>query len=289
MGASLFFVYSSAALDGGLASLATPRRRLLMGSAALLAASSLAAVAAQASLFAGSISDGLDIEALRAVGLGMDLGKAALVRAAAGGAAVLLLLVLPARRNCWTAAALLGAIATASLAWMGHAAAGEGLTGAIHLAGDILHVIAAGAWIGVLFGFMQLLLPRPQVGEEYRTVHAALQGFSGIGSALVAILLLTGVVNTWILVGPSNIAALWTTPYGRLLVLKIVLFLAMIGLASANRFRFTPELGNALDDNPRSGRAITALRISISVETFIGIIVVVIVAWLGTIEPPAAS
>jgi putative copper resistance protein D len=58
------------------------------------------------------------------------------------------------------AAALVG-----SLAWAGHAAAGEGAPGAIHLISDILHLVAAAAWFGALIPLALLLLAaRPGAG-----------------------------------------------------------------------------------------------------------------------------
>ena len=288
MGASLFFLCSGSGVSSVGGVLAPSRRLVTIVTAALLAVASLAAIAAQSSLFAGSLADGLDIEALRAVGFGMDIGKAALVRAAVAILAMALLMILPAGRVSWITTALLGALATASLAWMGHAAAGEGVSGGVHLISDIVHVLAAGAWIGALFGFLQLLAARPRTSEERGTIHSALHKFSGTGSVLVALLVLTGLINSWILVGPDKVAALWTTPYGQLLILKLALFAAMIGLAVANRFQHTPELGKAFGDEDRSLRAIATLRRSISLEMAFGAAILFLVAWFGTMEPPAA-
>ena len=42
------------------------------------------------------------------------------------------------------------AVALSSLAWTGHGAASEGATGTAQLIADIIHLIAAGAWLGAL-------------------------------------------------------------------------------------------------------------------------------------------
>jgi putative copper resistance protein D len=288
MGASLFFLYSGGRRFPERGSLALTRRLLLLTAASALTVSSLAAVAAQSILFAGSLADGLDVNSLRAVAFGMDLGKAALVRAAAAALATVLLVILPAGRTSWTAAAVLGTVATASLAWLGHAAAGEGSIGTVHLYSDILHVMAAAVWTGALFGLWQLLLARPRSDQEKREIHAALHGFSGIGSAVVALILLTGLVNSWVLVGPDKVSGLWTTRYGQLLVVKILIFAAMTALAAANRFRLTPALDRALSNESPSDHAMSLLRRSITLETILGLAVLCLVAWLGTMEPPAA-
>ena len=51
----------------------------------------------------------------------------------------------------------LGAIALATLAWGGHGVMNEDVKGFVHLGADIVHLIAAGAWIGALASFMLLL------------------------------------------------------------------------------------------------------------------------------------
>ena len=82
---------------------------------------------------------------------------------------------------------------------------------------------------------------------------------------------------------------LLTTPYGQLLSVKLVVFLAMLGLAAANRFHLTPRLGRALAGASPSPLAIAALRQSLVLETALSIIVVALVAWFGTLAPPGVS
>lgn len=288
MGASLFFLYCDGTTGSGGDKLSRQRRLLVIASASLLALASLAAIAAQSSLFAGSVADGLDLEALRAVGFGMDIGKAALVRSAAAVFAMAMVMLLPPGRVSWIATASLGAVATASLAWMGHAAAGEGFSGGIHLISDIVHVLAAGTWIGALFGFLELLLAWPRTSDERGALHSALHRFSGTGSLLVALLVATGLVNSWVLVGPDRIDALWATPYGQLLTLKLGIFAAMLGLAAVNRFHHVPDLGQAVGNNACAPQAIARLRRSIALETIAGVAILFLVAWFGTMEPPVA-
>src|SRR3546814_163364 len=51
----------------------------------------------------------------------------------------------------------LAAIAVASLAWSGHGAATEGPVGMVHLASDIIHLLAAAAWIGAFGAFVLIV------------------------------------------------------------------------------------------------------------------------------------
>jgi putative copper resistance protein D len=242
----------------------------------------------QASILSGSFSEGLKPETLSAVATGMDLGKAAIIRAAAAGLAVLLILVLKPSRTTWIVAATLGAIATASLAWMGHGAATEGVGASLHLVSDILHAWAAAVWIGALVAFLLLLRTPTPTPAAMGALHRALHGFSGVGTAVVAVLLATGAINGWFLVGLDHLNGLWTTAYGRLLSLKLVLFVVMLGLAAANRFQLTPALGRGLGAQDSEGAALDHLRRSVILETALGFGVLALVAWFGTLAPPAA-
>ncbi len=247
------------------------------------------AIVLQSALFTGSLAEGLKMENLGAVATGMALGKAALVRAGAAGAAFVLLLLLSPGPLSWIGTAALGLVATVGLAWMGHGAAGEGPTGWIQLTADILHLIAAAVWIGALLGLLKLLVVRPQTEAAADTARSALERFSGIGSAIVAVLLLTGVINGWVLIGPDRLDSLWTSPYGRLLLLKVLLFGGMLVLAASNRFRLTPGLGKALHSGEETGAALGALRRSIALELALGIAILALVAWLGVLAPPASA
>lgn len=281
-GLPAFILYTQAhAFAPGLA---RRTRALLVAAAAMLVIASLGAIAAQSVFFAGSMELGLAQESLSAVAMQMGMGKAALVRAMAALAALVLLVVTPGLR---VPVALLGGAAAVTLAWMGHAGAGEGAWGWALLASDVVHLLAASAWIGALAGFLMLLLLKPAQAKQQRGLHAALHRFSGVGSILVAALVVTGVFNGWMIIGPDGFATVLDSPYGRLLLLKLALFAAMLALAAANRFRLTPALAARLETGEPTAAAIGALRRSIALESAVGLLVLAVVAWLGTLSPAA--
>jgi len=161
---------------------------------------------------------------------------------------------------------------------MGHGAATEGPWGLVHLSSDVIHTWAAGIWIGALVVFLALLTSAPHLANQ-QALYRALHGFSGIGSALVAVLVATGLVNSWFVIGLASIPRLWATAYGQLLTIKVALFLVMVGLAAANRFFLTPQLGAAMDAGSSSEPAVGALRRSLAMETGLSILVLGLVAW----------
>lgn len=264
-------------------------RPLLGWSAAVLLVASLAGLVAQTSVLAGSLAEGLKLSSLSAVVTTMSLGVSALVRAAAAAMALSAVLILTPGRPLFWICTTLGAVISASFAWMGHGAATEGPVGSLHLVADILHALAAGVWIGALVVFFGLLRRASDDVAADHVLHRALHGFAGVGSGIVAVLVATGLVNSWFLVGPSRLTGLWTTPYGQLLVLKLLLFVVMLGLAAANRFHLTPALGVALDDNRPREPARAALRRSLFIETTFSLVVLGLIAWLGMLAPVSAQ
>ena len=181
-----------------------------------------------------------------------------------------LLLLWPAQR--WLALAAAGAL-VGLLAYVGHAGATPGTAGEIHLISDMLHLLAAGAWLGGLPGLAWLLLARPQPQVAAR----AAARFSVLGIVCVAALIVSGLINSWnLLSGPVDLV---DTAYGRLLALKIALFVAMLGIAAVNRFHLTPLLAAA-------GARAALARNSLA-ETALGLGVLLLVGALGTMAPTA--
>jgi putative copper resistance protein D len=173
-----------------------------------------------------------------------------------------------------SAAGLMG-----SLAWAGHAGATPGVEGGIHLAADILHLVAGGAWLGGLLPLWLLFRPAMKEADQsqFLAVAIATCRFSTLGVAAVGMLLATGLVNTWVLVG--SLPALFETSYGRLLLVKIALFMAMVGIAGVNRLRLTPRL-------PGRG-PLRWLARNVLVEIGLGLAIVAIVSVLGVLPPVA--
>lgn len=217
-------------------------------------------------------------------------GKVRVIALSAGLPAVGLLRKYP--RLLRAALSGLGAVALGSLAWTGHGAADEGGRGLLHLTADIGHLLAAGLWVGALAGLMMLLSRAWQPGADQTVrighAHHALASFSTVGTGAVLLIVLTGVINSWLLVGIANIASLPSSLYGQLLILKLLIFAAMLGLAGLNRFRFTPAMEASLH-RKEAAAGLKAISLSVALESSFALIILALVAWLGTLAPPAAS
>lgn len=229
----------------------------------------------------------VDWQSIKMIITATATGTAWLVRVAALLAVIPLARLAHGGRPLWLATVICAALALSSLAWLGHGVMDDGRAGSVHLIADIGHLLAAGIWAGALAGLMLLLRPSQQMdGENLRLAHQALAGFATVGTGTVALLLATGLINSWLLVGPTHVSSLGSSIYGQLLLAKLALFIAMLALAAINRFRLTPALAAATAD-PRA--TLSALRSSLVLEATLAIAILALVAWLGTLEPPMSA
>ena len=283
-GAPLFYLYG---LSGAPPSGA---RRMQWVLAALTLLAAVVQLSAQTAAMTCSPGDALSAAALWSVLSGTEFGRGVMVRL------VLVLSLIGAllppavlRQGRWLKVqAAFGAAVVASFAWTGHGVADEGAAGAVHLLADIAHLLAAAVWIGALAA-LSLVLLAPAKDRDLHALHSGLAGFSGVGTGVVAVLIATGLVNSWFLIGPAHIADFPRTAYGLVLLAKLAFFVLMLAAAAANRFRLTPRLAVALGDAQATAAAVQALRLSILIETGLALGVLVAVAWLGVLAPPISD
>jgi putative copper export protein/mono/diheme cytochrome c family protein len=194
-------------------------------------------------------------------------GHTLLLRAALLGLVLLLLRGSAPRTRL---AVLPAGIAAALQAWIGHPGASED---ALLVGAAMLHVVAAGAWLGGLLPLLLLIRDAPAASAA-----RAAERFGWIGIVAVLTLTATALAQGWALIG--GYVGLAATAYGQLALLKLLLFAVLLALAAINRVRLTP----ALATSPRARRHILS---SIGVEIGIGLLVVLAASWLGTLTPAA--
>jgi putative copper export protein/mono/diheme cytochrome c family protein len=179
-------------------------------------------------------------------------------------------------------ASLLAACLIASLAWAGHGSAGSGTLGELQLAADALHLLAAAGWVGGLPPLLLLLALARRTNDAPALAMAvdATRRFSQFGLISVCALLATGMINTYFLVG--SVPGLVGTDYGRLLLVKVGLFVVMVSFAATNRFGQLPHL--FAPGKPR-GAVLGRIERNGLVELGLGLVILVIVGALGTMAP----
>jgi copper resistance protein D len=173
-----------------------------------------------------------------------------------------------------------------SLAWAGHAGATLGAERPIHLTADAAHLIAAGLWPGGLLPLTLLLVRASRSSEPslLLVASAITRRFSALSLFVVGALAATGLTNSYFLVG--SLRALIASEYGRLLMLKLLLFFTMIGLGACNLLRLKPQLALANEQNATQRDALRKLTRNVIAELCLGTLVVLIVGALGATPPP---
>ena len=178
---------------------------------------------------------------------------------------------------------LLSALLLGSLAWAGH-----GLEGSRwHLWADVLHLLVAGIWpTGLLPFFLELQqmrnAPEPTSG---RALGEFVRRFSALSLASVALLTITGLVNSWALVG--SFSNLIHQPYGRFLLVKLLLFIGAVSLGAVNLLRLKPQLRDSAAQQADRNRVASWLRFNMQVELALGTLIIIVVAVLGLLPPSA--
>lgn len=201
-----------------------------------------------------------------------DFGPVWLVRLAVA----LLLVFVAASRLPPVATLALATVVLASQAWVGHSATG----GPIHRTMQIVHLLSAGAWLGGLLPLAQVVRQIAQERASDRHAQRILLRFSAMGMVSVGLIIVTGVFNTWFVIGriPN-----FSEEYDDILLLKIALVLGMVAVAIFNRLRLLPQLANA---NPRSP-VLRQFWQSVLLEQALAVAVLLAASMLGRTNPQA--
>jgi copper resistance protein D len=282
-GAAAFRVYALAGGDTRTASSILAEFDAWFGHVALAAAmvaliSAMALVLCQAAAMAGSPAGAVDVAAVSAVLLETRFGRVwcwHLLLAA------ILVLACLGRHPSRPVVLFLSLGLLASLGWVGHAAMDDGSTRIAHEINQSMHLLAAGLWLGGLVPLAWIIRQTRRRPGNFAISLArdALRNFSHMGYVAVALIALTGSINTSLLVG--SLDGMFDTPYGRLLAFKILIFLAMVVVALINRLRLAPRISH-------DSGAIRALGRTVALEQSLGLAVLAIVSVLGT-WPPALN
>nr|WP_254440264.1 CopD family protein [Ruegeria atlantica] len=191
------------------------------------------------------------------------LGTAAIWRGV--GELAILAILLP-RVGQWVA--LAGSLAIAiSFAQVGHSLGEPRAPLAVLL---VLHLLAVAFWVGALLPLHKAALT--PTGADL------LHHFGNVAAYGVAVLIVAGAALAWLLSG--SVVALFGTAYGLVLLAKVVIVSALLGLAALNKLRFVPAL------RAEKRGAEIALRRSISMEMLAVVLILFATAMLTSVTTP---
>jgi putative copper resistance protein D len=269
--------------------------RLLVGSGITLLLSGFAMFwAVTAEMNECSLTDALHLDAFATVFFQTQFGVVCQWRLGLAVIFAILLGLLVRRqwhfqRNRSALETVMGIIAVAlivSVAWTGHAASSGTSSFPLRISADALHLLAAAIWPGGLLPFALFLscIRTNQPALHSRSTLRAIHRFSNLSLLIVGVLIATGVINSFFLVG--SFTALVTTLYGGILCLKLCLLLLILGVASWNRFRLLPLISKSSASKQIVSPLIGQLRNFVATEFALAVAIVVVVSVLGITPPP---
>ncbi len=189
-------------------------------------------------------------------------------------ALVLALAVLGSRRSVlrWRGATVLCGAALCLHAAHSHAMA------MVHgpsvlLATQVVHLLAAGAWLGGLPPLLLVVRLSPP-----RIAAAACRWFSPLGKWCIAGIVLSAVWQFWSLIG--GVVGMIGTAHGLTDAGKTALLIVLLGFAARNRYRLAPALRGGVPELARRD-----LLRSLALQTSIGVLIVVVAAVLASLQP----
>ena len=171
-------------------------------------------------------------------------------------------------------ASILAGLLLASLGPISHAAATGSDIASLGALNDAAHLLTAGFWLG---GLAVLAMFLQRHWSDPASLLGALRLFSIWGTPAVALLVFTGLINAVSILPFSEMSL--RNSYFDLLLVKVGLASAMIGLAALNRWHFAPAL------RTRGKRATRHLATSVGSEIVLGFAVLAIAGLLGLMPP----
>jgi len=230
----------------------------------------------ETAVIAGADSATMTLHALPVVALRTQFGHWLLFRIGLLLLLLLLVVVLPMLRQWRTGTAIAAALAAIALAvqpMLGHAGALDGSIGTTLIISEAMHLLAAGAWLGGLLPLFITIGTLP-----HNAAATACRNFTPVGLSAVLVLIGTAVVQVTEFMG--GLPGLFGTGYGQTALVKLGLFILLLGLAALNRLALTDRLAGTTTDV-----AVRHMRVSIATETVLGALVVITAAILASQTP----
>jgi putative copper export protein len=137
------------------------------------------------------------------------------------------------------------------------------------------HLVGASYWIGGFYP-LKVLTREP----DLLRIALIMKRFGDLALIAVGILLVAGGVLLWILL--ETPAALFTTDYGRLFAIKLLLVTSLLSLAAVNKLILTPALLRGDISAP------SRLRTSINAELGFAALILLVTAVFTTVSGPPA-
>jgi putative copper export protein len=183
----------------------------------------------------------------------------------------------------WATVAFAGA-ALVARSLTGHAAAQPAGRG-VALAGQLVHLLAGAAWMGVVGQLLaaRLTLRRATAPGARRLVATMVARFSPLAATAAGLLAASGLIAAGRYL--STPAAILTSAYGLTLLTKLALTVPLLAGAFVNYRLVRPALRERGDPGPALARLSRALEL----EALAGLLVISVAGVLAAVAPPSAD
>jgi copper transport protein len=156
---------------------------------------------------------------------------------------------------------------------------------------NVIHVGAMAVWLGGL-GSLLLVLPAAtrsavDAADRGRLLAGPLARFSTLALAMVALIMATGLIQAYVYV--RHLSDVLSTGYGRAVLAKFLLLLAVIGLAAYNRNVLVPKLRRIAELGGSPGLPGVLLRRALRGEVALLAVVLGVTAALASYAPPVSA
>ncbi|MFW0767061.1 copper homeostasis membrane protein CopD [Trabulsiella odontotermitis] len=245
-------------------------RRIMRAALAVSAVSTALMLMVQGGLMAGGWQDVFRPDVWLAV-MGTRFGNLWLWQIILAWLSLVVLLLKPARSMRFLLFLLVFQLIL--LAGIGHAAMRAGLPGVAQRFNHAVHLLCASAWFGGLLPFLYCL--RLTQGQWRQLAIDTMMRFSRYGHFAVAGVILTGIINAWLVQGTF----ISDSDYGDMLLAKCALVALMVVIALVNRYVLVPRLST------NGGRAQQWFILTTQAEVVLGALVLLAVSLFATWEP----
>jgi copper transport protein len=144
---------------------------------------------------------------------------------------------------------------------------------ALHSLVNLVHVAAAAVWGGGVFAMTTVVWLRRRRAERVGLAEMVIR-FSTLATASLTAVIVAGVaMAALILDTPGDLVA---TTWGRILVAKTLAVTVAAGMGAYNHFKLRP----ALEQSPNDPMLAKELRTSLTIESAVLAVVVILTAWL---------
>ena len=133
----------------------------------------------------------------------------------------------------------------------------------------MLHLLGIAFWLGALLPFRWICLQ-----SDTTNLLGLAHRFGVLAMVYVGLIVIAGLTYAYTLLGEASL--LFTTSYGNVLLVKIMLVAVLLSLAALNKFKLVPEL----EKNPLQG--IRKFKFSVQLEIALTIVILLTSSLLTT-------